>query len=202
MPILPAMILIETAYSICLFHNLNPLFPRISIYSIFLLMKINMTLKKIIIVLIFIFCFVGCDQSSKQMAKYLLANSTSVSYLSGFIRLEYVENSGAVFGLGSGLPSSLRFIILLISISIILFLFVQSVVIKKKQIRLKEISLVILLSGGIGNLLDRIFNEGKVIDFIIVGTANIHTAVFNFADIFITVGTLLFIFSSAKLKSG
>ena len=157
--------------------------------------------KKIILMLIFIFCFVGCDQSSKQFAKYHLENSSAVAYAGGFIRFVYVENAGAIFGIGSELPESLRLTILLTGIFTIIYLFISSVIIKKQKIRLKEISLIILLSGGIGNLIDRIFNEGKVIDFIILGTANIHTAVFNFADLFIIVGTILFVFSSVKERS-
>lgn len=157
-----------------------------------------MTLKKIYIVLIFIFCVVGCDQSSKQFAKYHLENSSAVTYVGGLIRFVYVENSGAIFGIGSELPESTRLAILLIGIATIIYLLISSAVIKKKKILLKEVSLIILLSGGIGNLLDRIFNEGKVIDFIIIGTKHIHTAVFNFADLFIIIGTLLFIFASIK----
>jgi signal peptidase II len=160
-----------------------------------------MSSKKVIFILIFIFCFVGCDQSSKQLAKYHLENSSAVAYAGGFIRFVYVENAGAIFGIGSELPESLRLTILLLGISTILYLFISSAIIKKQQERLKEISLIILLSGGIGNLLDRIFNEGKVIDFIILGTANIHTAVFNFADLFIITGTFLFVYSSVRKQA-
>lgn len=157
-----------------------------------------MKLKRIYLILIFIFCVVGCDQSSKQFAKYHLENSSTVTYIGGLIRFVYVENSGAIFGVGAELPESLRMAILLVGISTILYLFIASVFIKKQKILLKEISLIILLSGGIGNLLDRIFNEGKVIDFIIIGTNNIHTAVFNLADLFIVIGAFLFVFSSIR----
>lgn len=157
-----------------------------------------MSYKRIIVILIFIFCFVGCDQSSKQFAKYHLENSSAVAFAGGFIKFVYIENSGAIFGIGSELPESLRLVILFIGISAIFYLFISSVIIKKQKIRLKEISLLILLSGGIGNLLDRIFNEGKVIDFIIIGTTNVHTAVFNLADLFIIIGTFLFVYSSIR----
>jgi signal peptidase II len=159
---------------------------------------VRMPSKKIILILIFIFCFVGCDQSSKQFAKYHLENSSAVAYAGGFIKFVYVENAGAIFGIGSELPESLRLTILFAGIATIIYLFISSVIIKKQKIRLKEVSLIILLSGGIGNLIDRIFNGGKVIDFIILGTANIHTAVFNFADLFIITGALLFVFSSVR----
>jgi signal peptidase II len=51
----------------------------------------------------------------------------------------------------------------------------------------------LIISGGIGNLLDRVFNQGKVIDFIILSIGNIHTGIFNIADFYITSGVLLLI---------
>ncbi|MFZ0455734.1 MAG: signal peptidase II [Ignavibacteriaceae bacterium] len=160
-----------------------------------------MSYKRITLILIFMFLFVGCDQSSKQFAKYHLENSSAVSYAGGLVRFVYMENAGAIFGIGSELPESLRFAILLIGIAAIIYLFISSVIIKKQKILLKEISLIILLSGGIGNLMDRIFNEGRVIDFIIIGTKNFHTAVFNLADLFILTGTFLFVVSSFREKT-
>jgi signal peptidase II len=159
-----------------------------------------MHLKRIIIICICIFWFVGCDQSSKQIAKHHLENSSAVSYMGGFIRLIYAENPGGILGIGSDFSPALKLALLIAGISIVLFLFIYFLIIKREKIILTEISLVILLSGAIGNILDRIFNEGKVIDFIIISTGNIHTAVFNLADVFIMTGTLLFILSSVVTK--
>lgn len=52
------------------------------------------------------------------------------------------------------------------------------------------VSLVYVLSGGVGNLIDRVCNNGLVTDFIIVGIGPIRTGVFNVADMAITFGAI------------
>jgi signal peptidase II len=54
----------------------------------------------------------------------------------------------------------------------------------------KMISLSLVLGGGIGNLIDRIFNEGRVIDFMNIGIGSLRTGVFNVADIAISCGVV------------
>lgn len=44
--------------------------------------------------------------------------------------------------------------------------------------------------GGVGNLIDRIFNEGRVIDFMNIGVGSLCTGVFNVADIAISFGVV------------
>jgi len=46
-------------------------------------------------------------------------------------------------------------------------------------------------SGGLGNLLDRIMNDGRVIDFMNLGIGTLRTAIFNVADVCITTGVVL-----------
>jgi signal peptidase II len=46
----------------------------------------------------------------------------------------------------------------------------------------------LMLAGGIGNLIDRVFRDGTVIDFLHLGTAQIGTGIFNVADVAITAG--------------
>lgn len=52
------------------------------------------------------------------------------------------------------------------------------------------VSLVYVLSGGVGNLIDRVCNNGLVTDFINVGVGPIRTGVFNVADMAITFGAI------------
>ena len=52
------------------------------------------------------------------------------------------------------------------------------------------VSLVYVLSGGVGNLIDRVCNNGLVTDFINVGIGPIRTGVFNVADMAITFGAI------------
>ena len=53
-------------------------------------------------------------------------------------------------------------------------------------------TLLFMLSGGIGNLIDRSF-RGHVIDFIVFYYENYSFYIFNFADSFITIGVLIYI---------
>ncbi|MHB1687880.1 MAG: signal peptidase II [Ignavibacteriaceae bacterium] len=43
-------------------------------------------------------------------------------------------------------------------------------------------------------------NDGRVIDYIILGTSNIHTAIFNLADAFVMAGMFLFVYSIINEK--
>jgi len=65
----------------------------------------------------------------------------------------------------------------------------------KKEVRtaIKDISIALILAGAIGNGIERIF-VGEVIDFIGVK----YFSVFNFADIYITLGALLYLYELYK----
>ncbi len=54
----------------------------------------------------------------------------------------------------------------------------------------------LILSGGIGNLIDRVTNSGLVTDFINLGVGPVRTGVFNVADIAITCGGGVMIYLS------
>lgn len=51
----------------------------------------------------------------------------------------------------------------------------------------------LVLSGGIGNLLDRVLHDGRVIDFMNVGIGSLRTGIFNMADVCITIGVSLLV---------
>lgn len=54
-----------------------------------------------------------------------------------------------------------------------------------------------IIGGGIGNLIDRIFNSGAVIDFMNIGINDLRTGIFNIADVAITAGIVMLIFASS-----
>lgn len=123
----------------------------------------------------------------------LIENSISIS--KDFIKigklkildLTYVENYGAVFGSFSGMKW------LLLGVSSILIVACMIILLKNiKNSKLFLISLSFIIGGGIGNLIDR-FSKGYVVDYLEVKLFKF--AVFNLADSFIVVGSiLLFIF--------
>ncbi|MDE5755162.1 MAG: signal peptidase II, partial [Oscillospiraceae bacterium] len=80
--------------------------------------------------------------------------------------------------------------VFLLIVSVIGILICSYVLIRHgKKNRLLYTSLVMVLGGAIGNMIDRIFRDGCVIDYLDLQLFNF--AVFNFADCFVTVGTVL-----------
>lgn len=134
------------------------------------------------------------DQFSKFLAfTYISFNSIA---LSGFLSLTFAQNYGAAFSFlansGGWQRYFLSFVSIFASIAIIIWLFKTPA-----RYRLKRISLTLLLSGAIGNMIDRIFN-GFVIDFIDFHYGGFYFPIFNLADIFISIGVVLLILSDFK----
>ncbi|MDE6732944.1 MAG: signal peptidase II [Oscillospiraceae bacterium] len=92
------------------------------------------------------------------------------------LNLYYTLNNGAAF---SRLSGKTLFLIIITSLVILWLLFLMISKKVHRPVYLASISLI--LGGGIGNLIDRIFNSGLVVDFIDVRIINFP--IFNFADI-------------------
>jgi len=136
---------------------------------------------------------VALDQFTKAVARATLGASAPVSLLNDFIRLEYVENSGAFMGLGAAWPSAVRFAIL-IGIAALIMTILLSFTVRSRLLNIAQlIGMSLIVAGGIGNLIDRIFRSGSVTDFISVGLLSIRTGVFNLADLLVITGAALLI---------
>lgn len=125
------------------------------------------------------------DQLTKLLAvKYLKAIATK-PLIEGVLHLTYVENKGAAFGM---LSDSRWVFMTLSSVMIIcLLVFLYGGFSQKK---LYTVSVSLIISGGIGNMIDRIA-LGYVVDFIDFRLINF--AVFNGADSFVCVGAALLV---------
>ena len=145
------------------------------------------------------FC-VGFDQAAKVVAKHHLALSGPVSYLNDFFRLQYIENSGAFMGFGWAWPTALRFWLLTVFVGIILCGLLIFIFIKRRNTLSDLVGFSLIIGGGFGNLIDRIYNNGKVIDFMNIGIGNIRTGIFNFADVIILLGIAFLLFSNLNRK--
>jgi len=55
---------------------------------------------------------------------------------------------------------------------------------------------LMIIGGGIGNLIDRIMRDGRVTDFIYLEAGPLHTGIFNVADMAITIGVMWLLVSS------
>lgn len=109
-----------------------------------------------------------------QLVKQIMINKY-ITIVPNIISFTYTKNTGAAFGLGS------RYIILILSITIILFMLY--ILFKYKEIDKYYLPYTFILSGAFGNVIDRIF-RGYVIDYIDI----LEFPNFNIADICITVG--------------
>ncbi|MBK7632533.1 MAG: signal peptidase II [Ignavibacteriales bacterium] len=68
----------------------------------------------------------------------------------------------------------------------------------KEQYFLKQFGLIFIISGGVGNLIDRIFNNGTVIDFIRLRLPLIESGIFNIADFYVTFGFIFLLMAMFK----
>ena len=142
---------------------------------------------------------ISWDRASKEMAKAHLKDKEAISYFNDGFRLEYVENTGAALSLGDGLSRPASF--WLLSMLPLAFLLLASVYVIKnsgEMSLLKLFSFVLIIAGGLGNIFDRIVFDRHVSDFMILSFKNIHTGIFNFADVYVTVGAILLVLSFRK----
>ena len=124
------------------------------------------------------------DWLTKFLAiKHLLGNP-SVPIWRGVLQLTYVENRGSAFGMFS----DRRWVFMVFSVVAIVAIAVYLV--KRNPPFPMFIALSLILSGGIGNMIDRTV-RGYVVDF--VDFCLIHFAVFNFADTLVCVGAGLLV---------
>jgi len=124
-----------------------------------------------------------------QLIKVIISNTIaktgeSISIIPNLLQLTYVENFGGAFGI-------FMTRILLIGVNLlIIFVIIKLLTSKKYDFDNKsKLGFSLILAGGIGNLIDRVF-RGYVIDYIDI-TEILNYPVFNFADMCIVVGVIL-----------
>lgn len=128
------------------------------------------------------------DYVTKIWAIDRLKGQPDITVIEGFFDFSYLENRGAAFGIFQGRVYLLAFVTMIIMA--VLFVMYQKT---KKKTKLLTISTALILTGAIGNLIDRL-RYGFVVDFISWHWKNTYYfPTFNVADICITVGTGLLI---------
>ncbi len=135
-----------------------------------------------VITIISIAFLVAIDQIIKLLVLEHLEPIGSLTLIDGVIQLKYAENTGAAFGSFSGKTTLLSVFTLVIIVAGILYL-----MIKKRKIDVEYICISLIVAGGLGNLIDRVF-RGYVVDYI--EPLFIDFAIFNFADILVTCSSI------------
>ena len=142
-----------------------------------------------------IIIIVALDQWSKWAIKTSFQLYESKPVIQDIFHFTYVTNDGMAFGLS--FPGGKH---ILLVMTILLTGFIVGFLWKEKDGHpLVKYGLALILSGAIGNLIDRLF-YGKVVDFLDVMVGNFHWYIFNVADSAVTVGMVLFIIHSFLIE--
>ena len=135
-----------------------------------------------------------------RISKILIITSAGISgefyfNVSSFLSLNLIWNEGIAFGLFSfeqdAYYNILTLIIIIITIVVIWLMYTSK--------GLEKIGYLMILGGSSGNIFDRIYYS-SVPDFIDINFKNFHWFIFNVADIFISLGVILLIYSEIFLK--
>ena len=143
--------------------------------------------KRLFIYIFILIALVSFD----QLTKYIVINSFNVNdkliLINNFLKFYYIRNTGISFGM----LSNQKYIIILLTLLVIAYVIYETI--KNKKNKLMIISSSLIISGAIGNLIDRVF-RGYVVDFISFTLFKKEMAIFNIADILITLGIILYIY--------
>ena len=133
--------------------------------------------------------------------KFVVSGDNNTIIVSSFIKLHTINNYGIAFSLFDGLQDGGR--LLLSIVILIVLIFVAYELCKNLRSSINYIlGLSLVLGGGVGNFIDR-FDNGSVTDFIILHYENIYfPAVFNIADLAISIGAIFIIFHLAGIPHG
>lgn len=145
---------------------------------------------RLLLVALALVAFLGCDQATKALARDALASSPPVSLLGGAVRFQYAENPGAFLSLGAGLSPQWRFLLGVVFSGAALAALAVFAARSAQLSKVQRLGLGLVVAGGLGNLIDRIANDGRVVDFVSVGIGPLRTGIFNIADVAITAGVL------------
>ncbi len=107
------------------------------------------------------------------------------------MRFIYAQNPGGFLSAGERLPATARFAVFIL-VNIIFLAVVVFVLIRRWNMRMLLFAgLLMLLAGGLGNLIDRVLHRGLVTDFLVLGIWPLQTGIINFADVVLTFGALI-----------
>ncbi len=138
-----------------------------------------------IIPIILAVVLIAVDQITKYIALTRLKPVGNVTFIKGFMDFTFVENRGAAFGILNG--KTWLLLIIAVVICVVLIAAMKKMPDTKEYKWLKW-TLMLIVAGAVGNIIDRLV-RGYVVDFF--EFTFITWPVFNMADIYVVVGTIL-----------
>ena len=159
------------------------------------MLRIN--IKKILTDLIIVLAIFSVDRFSKvYILKMAELEGIVDVYITQYLNFYLIWNKGIAFGLFSFNQSIVYDVITFIIATITLVIFIMII----KNEGFKKYSLLLVFSGSLGNLFDRIYYSA-VPDFIDFHINDFHWFIFNCADIFITIGVICLILDEMFINS-
>ncbi|WP_179344204.1 signal peptidase II [Winogradskyella ursingii] len=150
--------------------------------------------RNLFITLLIIFN-IAIDQISKIVVRNTLEPRRTIDVIGEYFQLIWVENKGAFLGMGSDMNPTLKLIFLLILPTVVLGYVIYHIVKTKELDRLSLIAFCCIIGGGIANVFDRIV-YGQVTDFFFIDLGGVFkTGIFNVADLSVTTGILMLLFT-------
>jgi signal peptidase II len=139
------------------------------------------------------------DISTKLLVQRHFYLYQQVDIIGEYVRLTYIYNPGAAFGISVGEYSRQIFMVLS-TIALVALIGMYWYTPVGDRIRL--ISIALICGGAIGNLIDRIRQETGVVDFIDVGVGDVRWPIFNIADMAVTTGAIVLAMSLWREEQG
>jgi signal peptidase II len=134
---------------------------------------------------------IAADQITKSAVVAALREGESQPIIGDLLRLTHIKNTGAAFGMLRGLGGVLALAAL---VGVIAF----AAVVVRQPPPLTSIGAALVAAGAMGNLIDRLFREGGVVDFVDFR----YWPAFNVADSAITIGAVLLLWAGMREGSG
>lgn len=156
-------------------------------------------LRRLLLLLVILLVLLSLDQATKALAKRSLAGEPAREYLAGAVRLEYAENVGSFLSLGASLPAETRFwIFTVFSALLVLGMAFYALRASEQTPLLVFLGIALVIAGGLGNLIDRLTHEGRVVDFMQLRAGPLHTGIFNVADVALMAGIGVVLFAMLR----
>lgn len=157
--------------------------------------------RNLLIALLIVFN-IAIDQISKVVVRSTMIKGRDgeIDVIGKYFQLIWVENTGAFLGMGSDMNPTLKLIFLLILPTIVLIYVIYYIIKTKELDRLSLIAFCCIIGGGIANVFDRIVFK-QVTDFFFIDLGGVFkTGIFNVADLSVTTGMIMLLFSGLFSK--
>lgn len=151
------------------------------------------------------FLLTGIIAVIDQITKKIVVDTIPVNTIgrsfgeSAFFRIIHVQNKAVAFSLGDSFPLMVRKVLFVVLPLIVITALVIYLLRSDEFTKFQRWCIALILGGGVGNLIDRIFRPGGVVDFLDVKFYGIfgleRWPTFNVADSAIVVGGILLIIS-------